>query len=68
MAEIEEYNFLKSFVPEDFLNKLYEKNSVLKLTKIIKHNWKSYGYVIAVLVAIIGFVTGYIGFYKEFIG
>lgn len=68
MAEIEEYNFLKSFVPEDFLNKLYEKNSVIKLTKIIKHNWKSYGYVIAVLVAIIGFVTGYIGYYKEFLG
>ena len=66
MTEPEEYNFLKAYLSEHVYKEMYEKEDPIKLIKVMKRNWKNYLHIFSYIIAVVGFVLGYIGFYKYF--
>jgi hypothetical protein len=66
MTVVEEYNFLKAYLSEHVYKEMYEKEDPIKLIKIMKHNWKNYLHIFSYIVAVVGFVLGYIGFFKYY--
>lgn len=66
MTETEEFNFLKAYLSEHVYKELYEKEDPIKFIKIMKRNWKNYLHILSYIIAAVGFVLGYMGFFNHF--
>lgn len=68
MTNTEEFNFLKVYLTDDVYKKIYETEDPIKSMMLLKKNWKSYLILISIFIAILGFILGYIGYYKKSLG